>query len=386
MKGITWTQVAQYGVLIVAYLIPAIAIAWTLTGIPIPQLALTFGDIVPKLNELQVELGLKEYIQPFQNKTALDVFAITLALMVGTAGLPHVIIRFYTVSSVRAARFSAGWALLFIALLYTTAPAIAVFAKYNLLTSLNGKSMEEVHNFSWVNSWEGTGLLGFEDKNADGVLQFTGDKETSEITIDRDIIVLSTPEVAGLSPFIIALVAAGGLAAALSTASGLLLAMSSAISHDIYYRIINPDASEEQRVQMGRGMILVAVLIAGYFGINPPGFVAQVVAYAFGLAAASTFPIILLGIFDKRTNDKGAIAGMLVGLIFTMAYIIGVKVFDSGFWFMGISAEGIGAVGMILNLVTAFTVSRLTDPPPQEIQDLVESVRVPRGAGTASAH
>jgi cation/acetate symporter len=386
MKGITWTQVAQYCVLIVAYLIPAIAIAWTLTGIPIPQFALTFGDIVPKLNELQVELGLKEYIQPFQNKTALDVFAITLALMVGTAGLPHVIIRFYTVPSVRAARFSAGWALLFIALLYTTAPAIAVFAKYNLLTSLNGKSMEEVHNLSWVNSWEGTGLLGFEDKNADGVLQFTGDKETSEITIDRDIIVLSTPEVAGLSPFIIALVAAGGLAAALSTASGLLLAMSSAISHDIYYRIINPEASEELRVRVGRGMILVAVLIAGYFGINPPGFVAQVVAYAFGLAAASTFPIILLGIFDKRTNDKGAIAGMLIGLSFTMAYIIGVKVFDSGFWFMGISAEGIGAVGMILNLVTAFTVSRLTAPPPQEIQDLVESVRVPRGAGVASAH
>jgi cation/acetate symporter len=387
MKGITWTQVAQYGVLIIAYLIPAVAIAIVVTGIPIPQFAFTFGDIVPKLNAIQVDLGMKEYTQPFQSKPMLDVLAITVALMVGTAGLPHVITRFYTVPSVRSARYSAGWALLFIALLYTTAPAIAVFAKYNLINELNGKTIEQVHQLDWAVKWETTGLLKFEDKNGDGVLSMTGDKATTEIIIDRDIIVLSTPEVARLAPFVIALVAAGGLAAALSTASGLLLAMSSAISHDVYFRIFNPKATEKQRLLVGRIMIFVAIAIAGYFGINPPGFVAQVVALAFGLAAASTFPVILLGIFDKRTTSAGAIAGMLVGLSFTLFYIIGVKFFDMPFWFFGISGEGIGAVGMIFNLVVTYVVSRVTAAPPQEIQDLVESVRIPRGAAeVASVH
>ncbi|MGB0384230.1 MAG: sodium:solute symporter family protein [Ardenticatenaceae bacterium] len=386
MKGITWTQVAQYGVLIVAFLIPAVALSLRLTGIPIPQLALTFGDIIPKLNALQVDLGLVEYTQPFQTKDWQDVLAITIALMVGTAGLPHVIVRFYTVPDVRSARYSAGWALLFIAILYTTAPALAAIAKLNLLTTLNGKTSEEVHQLDWVNKWEATGLLGFEDKDGDGVLTFTSDAAANEIKIDRDIIVLSTPEVAGLAPFVIALVAAGGLAAALSTASGLLLAMSSAVSHDVYYRIINPNASEELRVQVGRGMIFVAILIAGYFGVNPPGFVAQVVALAFGLAASSTFPVILLGIFDKRANSEGAIAGMLVGLSFTLFYIFTIKALGWNFWILGISAEGIGTIGMILNLAVTYGVSRATEAPPQHIQDLVESVRVPRGAGAAAAH
>lgn len=386
MKGITWTQVAQYFILILAFMIPAVALATRLTGIPIPQLAFTFGDIVPRLNQLQTDLGLVEYTLPFQTKTAIDIFAITVALMVGTAGLPHVITRFYTVPDVRSARFSAGWALLFIALLYTTAPALAAFAKFNLLNELNGKTIDQVHELSWVNSWEQTGLLGFDDKDGDGILTFTSDADANEIKIDRDIIVLSTPEVAQLAPFVIALVAAGGLAAALSTASGLLLAMSSAVSHDIYYRIIDPKATEERRLQVARGMILIAILIAGYFGINPPGFVAQVVALAFGLAASSTFPVILLGIFDKRTNDKGAIAGMLVGLGFTLFYIITIKALGWDFWILGISAEGIGAIGMVLNLATAFIVSRQTEAPPLHIQELVEGVRVPRGAGAASAH
>ena len=386
MKGITWTQVAQYGVLILAYLIPAIAIANQVTGVPIPQISFTFTDIVPKLNQLQVDLGLVEYTQPFQSKPMLDVLAITVALMVGTAGLPHVITRFYTVPNVRAARYSAFWALFFIAILYTTAPAIAVFAKYNLLNTLNGKTVEEVQQYDWAVKWEQTGLLKFEDKNGDGVLTFTGQADTTEIVIDRDIIVLSTPEVAALAPWVVALVAAGGLAAALSTASGLLLAMSSAVSHDIYYRIFNPTATEGQRMLAGRSMILVAVLIAGYFGINPPGFVAQVVAMAFGLAAASNFPAILLGIFDKRMNSAGAIAGLAVGLTFTFAYIVGNKFFGMPAWFFGISAEGIGAVGMVLNLVVAFTVSRMTAPPPIEIQEMVENVRLPSGVSEAVAH
>lgn len=386
MKGITWTQVAQYCVLILAYLIPAFAIGSLVTGNPIPQLSFTFSDIVPKLNALQIELGLKEYVQPFQTKPMLDVLCITVALMVGTAGLPHVITRFYTVPSVRAARYSAFWALLFIAILYTTAPAIAAFAKYNLLTSLNNKTLDEVHQLEWAVKWEQTGLLKFEDKNGDGKLLFSGDAAATEITVDRDIMVLANPEIAQLAPWVIALVAAGGLAAALSTASGLLLAMSSAVSHDIYYRIINPNASESNRLTVGRVMILFAILVAGYFGINPPGFVAQVVAMAFGLAAASNFPAILLGIFDKRTNSTGAISGLVVGLAFTFYYIIANKFFGAPAWFLGISAEGIGAVGMVLNLVVTYTVSRMTAAPSKEIQDLVESVRVPRGAGTASSH
>ncbi|MEO8196142.1 MAG: sodium:solute symporter family protein [Thermoanaerobaculia bacterium] len=386
MKGITWTQVAQYVVLILAYLIPAWAISAKLTGNPVPQLSFTLSDITEKLNQIQLDLGFTEYTKPFQGRTMLDVFCITFALMVGTAGLPHIIVRFYTVPSVRAARYSAGWALLFIALLYTTAPALAAFARYNLVHTLHGANLEEVRTKEWVKSWEATGLLKFEDKNGDGVLQIAKDKDKNEVTIDRDIIVLSTPEVAGLAPWVIALVAAGGLAAALSTAAGLLLVISSSLAHDIYGKLINPTASEEKRLLIGRVMIFFAVVVAGYFGIKPPGFVAEVVAFAFGLAAASFFPIILLGIFDKRTNKAGAITGMILGIGFTGYYIIGNRFFGMPTWCFGISAQGIGTVGCLLNLVSTFVVSRLTAPPPQEIQDMVESVRVPRGAREAAAH
>ncbi len=385
MKGITWTQVAQYSILIVAYLIPAIAIAWQLTGNPIPQVAFTFSDIVDKLNAVQVDLGFQEYTQPFANKSMLDILMITVALMVGTAGLPHVIVRFYTVPNVRAARYSAGWALLFIAILYTTAPAVASFARYNLIDTLHDQKIEEVRQLDWVTKWENTGLLTLEDKNSDGVISLTPEEETSEITIDRDIIVLSTPEVAKLAPWVIALVAAGGLAAALSTASGLLLVISSSIAHDVYFRMINPNASESKRVFVGRLMVGFAIAIAGYFGINPPGFVAQVVAFAFGLAAASFFPIILLGIFDKRTNREGAIAGMVVGLLFTTIYIVGIKFGGMEPWLWGISAEGIGTIGMLLNLLVTLVVSRLTPPPPAEIQALVENLRTPGDATVALA-
>ncbi|WP_414563188.1 MULTISPECIES: sodium:solute symporter family protein [unclassified Anabaena] len=377
MKGITWTQVAQYGVLIFAYLIPAIAIAWLLTGNPVPQLAFTFSDIAVKLNQIQVDLGFQEYTQPFVNKSMLDVLFTTIALMVGTAGLPHIIVRFYTVPSVRAARFSAGWALLFIAILYTTAPALSMFARYNLIESLHNHTVTEVQQLDWATKWEKTGLLSFEDKNNDGRYQLTPSIDTNEIQIDRDIIVLSTPEVAKLAPWVIALVAAGGLAAALSTASGLLLVISSSVAHDIYYRILDANASEQKRVFVGRIMVGVSLVLAGYFGVNPPGFVSEVVAFAFGLAAASFFPVIFLGIFDKRTNSQGAIAGMLSGLIFTMIYIIGVKFAGMQPWFFGVSPEGIGTLGMLINFVVTLVVSRLTPPPPPEIQALVEDLRSP---------
>ena len=415
MKGITWTQVAQYLVLIVAYLIPAIAIAYMLTGNPIPQLAFTTSDIVSRLNQIQVELGFNEYTKPFTEKSMLDVLCITTALMVGTAGLPHVIVRFYTVPTVRAARYSAGWALLFIALLYTTAPALAAFARYNLLQSLEGARIEHIDepqagdtlpiydlvntdaqgrelDLAWVRQWQRTGLLTFEDKNGDGVLRLAKDPAVSEVKIDADIVVLSTPEVAGLAPWVIALVAAGGLAAALSTAAGLLLVISSSIAHDIYYRLINPEADEAHRVRVGRIMVIAAIIVAGYFGVNPPGFVGEVVAFAFGLAAASFFPIILLGIFDKRTNREGAIAGMLVGLIFTAAYILGTradKILPGveepffGTWLFGISAQGIGAVGMLLNFAVTLVVSRMTPPPPPEVQAMVDNVRTPDHPGRA---
>jgi cation/acetate symporter len=385
MKGITWTQVAQYFVLILAYMIPAGAIAWVLTGNPIPQFAFTFSDIVPRLNALQVDLGFQEYTRPFASKPMIDVVCITLALMAGTAGLPHIIVRFYTVPSVRAARYSAGWALLFIALLYTTAPALAAFARFNLINSLHDKSITEVQQLDWVAKWERTGLLKFDDKNGDGVVQLTPAAETSEIVVDRDIIVLSTPEVAGLAPWVVALMAAGGLAAALSTAAGLLLVISSSVAHDLYARLINPGASEKKRLLVGRVMVFVAVLVAGFFGIFPPAFVAQVVAYAFGLAAASFFPVILLGIFDRRTNREGAISGMAAGLAFTLIYITANKYFGMPAWF-GISAEGIGTIGMFLNLMVTYGVSRVTAPPPREIQEMVEAVRVPRGAGAAVEH
>lgn len=379
MKGITWTQVAQYTVLIFAYLIPAIAIALILTGNPVPQLAFGFSDIIDKLNQVQLDLGFAEYTQPFVDKSMLDVLFITIALMVGTAGLPHVIVRFYTVPSPRAARYSAGWALLFIAILYTTAPAVSAFARYNLIDSLHDKTIAQIQQLDWATKWSNTGLLGFEDKNGDGRITLTPDESTSEITIDRDIIVLSTPEVAQLAPWVIALVAAGGLAAALSTASGLLLVISSSIAHDVYYRIINPQASESQRVMVGRIMVGFAIAIAGYFGVNPPGFVAEVVAFAFGLAAASFFPVIILGIFDKRTNKEGAISGMIIGLAFTAFYIIGVKFYGMPTWFLGISPEGIGTVGMVLNFIVTYVISRLTPPPPLAVQEMVESLRSPSG-------
>ncbi|GIW27640.1 MAG: cation acetate symporter [Meiothermus sp.] len=405
MKGITWTQVAQYTVLIIAYLIPAVAIASILTGNPIPQLALTFSDITTRLNQLQVDLGFTQYTQPFQRFDMLNILLITACLMFGTAGLPHVIIRFYTVPTVKDARASAGWALLFIALLYTTAPAISVFARYNLINTLHGKTFEEVRQIDWVAKWEKTGLLRFVDKDNNGTITIAKGNafkfipgttrpdvnnpdttSANEVFINNDIIVLSTPEVAKLAPLIIALVAAGGLAAALSTASGLLIVISSALSHDLYYRIINPRASEGQRLLVARVGILLAVLIAGYFGQNPPGFIAQLVAFAFGLAASSFFPAILLGIFDKRTTREGAITGMIVGLVFTAFYIIGTSYFGMPRWFLGVSPEGIGTVGMLLNFVITYFVSRMTPEPPKEVQDLVESVRIPRGAKDAHYH
>jgi cation/acetate symporter len=377
MKGITWTQVAQYCVLIVAYLIPAIAISALLTGIIVPQLGFTFGDIIGRLNGIQTDLGFSEYTQPFANKSMLDVLFITLALMVGTAGLPHVIVRFYTVPDVRSARYSAGWALLLIAILYTTAPALASFARYNLINSINDNTVAEIRQLDWATKWEHTGLLSFDDKNADGRIQLTPDQATSEVKIDPDIIVLATPEVAKLAPWVIALVAVGGLAAALSTASGLLLVISSSIAHDVYYRMVDPHASEAKRLMVGRFMVGIAIILAGYFGINPPGFVAQVVAFAFGLAAASFFPAIILGIFDKRTNKEGAIAGMVVGLLFTLFYIAGVKFYGMPTWFFGVSPEGIGTLGMMINFVVTLVVSRLTPPPPAAIQALVEDLRDP---------
>ncbi|UOQ84346.1 sodium:solute symporter family protein [Gracilibacillus salinarum] len=383
MKGVTWTQAIQYFVIIIAFLIPAFAISFQLTGNPIPQLALTSSDIVERLGEIQIDLGMTEYMAPFTDLSLLNVFMITLALMAGTAGLPHVIVRFYTVKSVRAARWSAVWAIIFIGLLYLTAPAVGAFAKYNLIDTIADKPLEEVQNIDWVNKWEATGLLQLDDINGDGTVNFTGG-EDNEVVIDGDIIVLSTPEVAKLSPFIIALVAAGGLAAALSTASGLLITMTSAVSHDIYYRIFNKKASESQRLLVGRMTLLAALAVAAYVGINPPGFAGEVVALAFGLGAASLFPVILLGIFDKRMNKEGAVAGIITGLSFTLI-MIGAILSPSIFGteqpilnsFFGINAQGVGVVGMVLNFIVSFIVSRITPEPPQEIQELIENVRAP---------
>lgn len=389
MKSITWTQVAQYFVLIVAYLIPAIAISAKLTGSPLPQFSFAVSDIAMRLSDIQVELGLKNYMEPFQNLSKLNVFMIVAALMCGTAGLPHVITRFYTAKSVRAARWSGVWAIIFIALLYTSAPAIGMFAKYNLIDSLNNQPIEQVMEIEWVEKWEHTGLLKFEDKNGDGILQFSGDNSVNEVMIDKDIIVLSTPEVASLAPIVIALVAAGGVAAALSTASGLVLSMSSAVSHDLYYRIFRRSATERQRLRVARIMIVISIIIAGYFGIKPPGFVAEVVAIAFGLAASSLFPGIFLGIFSKRMNKQGAIAGMLSGLTFTLVTIVlirSVQILGTAkpiiTSFFGVEAMGIGTIGMVINFVVAFVVARLTTPPPKEIQELVENIRIPRELGS----
>jgi len=412
MKGITYTQVAQYCVLIFAYTVPAIFIAIQLSGNAIPQLA--FGSevggvsLLDKLDDIVTSLGFTQYTSG--EKSTIDVFCITLALMVGTAGLPHVIVRFFTVPKVRDARTSAGYALLFIAILYTTAPAVGAMARYNLINTIqpgdigatNGNLVYDERP-EWMHTWEETGLVGFEDKNGDGRIQYYNDAnpefkatadsygwQGNELTVDRDIIVLANPEIAGLPNWVIALVAAGGIAAALSTAAGLLLVISAAVSHDLIKGIFVPSISEKHELRAGRIAAAFAIVVAGYLGFDPPGWVAQVVAFAFGLAAASLFPAILLGIFYKRANKEGAIAGMLTGLIFTYGYI---EFFKGLFlkwagapwgdnvaanWLFGISPEGIGVIGMLLNFVVAITVSHMTSPPPDHIQHMVEHIRVPR--------
>ena len=384
MKGITYTQVAQYCVLIFAYTVPAIAIALLLTNNPIPQVAM--GDILPKLNAIQTDLGLSAYSSPFANLSMLNVVCIALCLMAGTAGLPHVIVRFYTVKSVKAARWSAFWALLFIAILYTTAPAVAMFAKYYILEQYNTLGAD-FQNLDWVQNWVSTGLITFPEGGPTSA-------ESLLSGINRDIIVLATPEIAGLPAFIVALVAAGGLAAALSTASGLLLVISSSLAHDIYGSILRPNATDKKKLFVGRMMIFLAVILAGILGIYPLGFVAEVVAFAFGLAAASFFPIIVLGIFWKRANKEGAITGMSLGLGFTFIMIVLMRaqnvipgmdepIIDS---FLGINAQGIGVVGMLLNFAATIGVSMLTSAPPQSIQDMVEEIRYPDEAPEALDH
>lgn len=391
MKGITYTQVAQYVILIFAFMVPAIFISIQLTGNPIPQLG--FGSTVTgsetylldKLNGLHVELGFAEYTSG--SKSMIDVFFITAALMVGTAGLPHVIVRFFTVPKVKDARLSAGYALVFIAILYTTAPAVAAFARTNLIETVSNNSYSSMPE--WFSNWEKTGLLTFDDKNDDGVIQYVADNERNELTIDRDIMVLANPEIAQLPNWVVALVAAGGLAAALSTAAGLLLVISSSVSHDLVKKQISPNMTDSTELWIARGSAFVAVVVAGYFGINPPGFVAAVVALAFGLAAASFFPAIILGIFYQRMNKQGAIAGMISGLSITLFYMITYKFnafgeTTSADWWFGISPEGFGTVGMIVNFIASFIVSSMTPPPPQHVMDIVDDIRFPRGAGTAT--
>jgi cation/acetate symporter len=418
MKGITYTQVAQYCVLILAYTVPAVFISLQMTGHVLPQLGLGSqlsdgsGYMLDRLNQVVTDLGFLEYTG--KSKSMIDTFAITLALMVGTAGLPHVIVRFFTVPKVRDARMSAGWALVFIAALYTVAPAVGAMARFNLTDTIqHGQVGSADGNLtydqrpSWFKRWEVTGLLKFQDKNGDGRIQYYNDKNSAfatkaaawgwkgnELTVNRDIMVLANPEIAGLPNWVIALVAAGGIAAALSTAAGLLLVISAGVSHDLLKGALMRNISEKQELMAGRIAAAFAILIAGYLGYNPPGFVAQVVAFAFGLAASSLFPVILMGIFSKTMNREGAIAGMLTGLIFTMGYILVFKgVFFTPLlpntpehWLFGISPEGIGSVGMVLNFIVAYGVAKVTQKPPVEIQEMVETIRLPRGASTATAH
>ena len=418
MKGITYTQVAQYVVLIIAYTIPAVFISIQLTGHPLPQTGLggTLNDgsgfLLDRLNTVVTDLGFAAYTAG--NKSTIDIFAITLALMVGTAGLPHVIVRFFTVPKVRDARSSAGWALVFIALLYTVAPGVGAMARYNLTTTIQtGQVGSPDGNLAfeqrpeWMQRWEKTGLLKFTDKNGDGRIQYYNDANKAfaekaagfgwkgnELTVDRDILVLANPEIAGLPNWVIALVAAGGIAAALSTAAGLLLVISSSISHDLLKGAFMPDISEKAELMAGRVAAAVAICIAGYLGYNPPGFVAEVVAFAFGLAAASLFPVIIMGIFSKTVTREGAIAGMLAGLGFTFGYILYFKgIFITPLaanipanWLFGISPEGIGVVGMAINFIVAFGVSKVTAPPPEEVQELIERIRQPSGAAAAHSH
>lgn len=394
MKGITYTQVAQYCVLIFAFMVPAIFISIQMTGNPIPQLG--FGSeladgsgayLLDKLDGLSTELGFGEYTEG--SKSMMDVFAITLALMVGTAGLPHVIVRFFTVKRVKDARKSAGIALLLIVLLYSTAPAVAAFARTNMIETVSNKPYADVPD--WFAKWETTGLIAFDDKNNDGLITYVANKEQNELVVDRDIMVLANPEIANLPNWVIALVAAGGLAAALSTAAGLLLVISASVSHDLIKKIINPKISEKGELVAARLSAVGAVCVAGYFGINPPGFVAAVVALAFGLAAASFFPAIILGIFYKRMNKEGAIAGMIVGITVMLLYMIKYKLGwfddvlpDKSEWWLGISPEGFGSIAMLLNFIVSITIMKFTPAPPDEVQNIVENIRIPSGAGEAS--
>lgn len=406
MKGITYTQIAQYCVLIFAYTIPAMFISLNLTGNPIPQLGLgstMVGSetyLLDRLDQVVTELGFSEYTTSVRlNMT--NMFAYTLSLMIGTAGLPHVIIRFFTVPKVKDARTSAGWALVFIAILYTTAPAVAGMARLNLMDTMEpskGEHLVYEERPQWFKNWEKTGLLKFEDKNGDGRIQYTSSTDTNEmVKVDNDIMVLANPEIAQLPNWVIALVAAGGLAAALSTAAGLLLAISSAISHDLLKGVIAPDISEKQELRASRIAMAVAIAGAGYLGYNPPDFAAGTVALAFGLAASSIFPALMMGIFSKRINKEGAVAGMIAGITVTLLYVFQHKgimfVADTAFlgemsanWFMGIEPNAFGAVGAVVNFAVAFVVSRVTAAPPQEVQDLVEHIRVPTGVAEASDH
>ena len=389
MKGITYTQVAQYCVLIFAFMVPAIFISFQMTGNPIPQLG--FGSelsdgsgmyLLDKLDGLNVELGFNEYTD--NTKSMLDIFAITLALMVGTAGLPHVIVRFFTVKKVKDARKSAGIALLLIVILYTTAPAVAAFARTNLIDSLSGIYYLDVPN--WFKTWESTGLISFVDLNSDGIINYSANINTNELIVDKDIMVLANPEIANLPNWVIALVAAGGLAAALSTAAGLLLVISASVSHDLIKKVINPQITEKGELLAARLSAFGAVLVAGYFGINPPGFVAAVVALAFGLAAASFFPAIILGIFYKKMNKEGAISGMIAGTLLMLFYMCKYKLgwFDAVIpsksdWLFGISPEGFGSVAMCVNFIVSLVVSKFTKPTPEHIKLLVEKIRIPSG-------
>ncbi|MDR9489585.1 MAG: sodium:solute symporter family protein [Spiribacter sp.] len=414
MKGITYTQIAQYCVMIFAYTVPAVFISLTITGNPLPQLGLggtvaSGGYVLETLDNILVDLGFSQYTM--MKGTTLNMFFLTMSLMIGTAGLPHVIVRFFTVPRVRDARLSAGWALVFIAILYTTAPAVGAMSFYNLINTVQpGEVGAEEGNLAyenvpdWFSRWEETGLLEFEDKNNDGRIQYYDDNNEAfadtaaeygwagnELTVDRDIMVLANPEIAQLPNWVIALTVAGGLAAALSTAAGLLMAISSAVSHDLIKGVINPGISEKGELLAARIAMAAAILVAGYLGLNPPGFAAQVVALAFGLAASSLFPVLMLGIFSRRMNSAGAMAGMLSGLSFTLIYVFVYKgwFFVPGtnmlpdtpeYWLMGIGPQSIGAVGAIINAIVALLVSRATAPPPVHIQELVESIRVPRAS------
>ena len=404
MKGITYTQVAQYCVLVFAYLVPAIFISMMATGHFFPQTGFgaTLSDgsgmyVLDKLDGLSTELGFGQYTEG--SKSMIDVFAITGALMVGTAGLPHVIVRFFTVPRVKDTRISAAWTLVFIAIVYTTAPAVASFARVNMIDTINGKDGSGTAYAdapAWIKNWERTGLITFNDKNGDGKMFYTSGKITdpnsaNEVNVDRDIMVLANPEIADLPAWVIALVAAGGIAAALSTTAGLLLVISTSVSHDLLKRTLKPDITDKQELLAARLAAMIAIVISAYFGINPPGFVASVVAFAFGLAAASFFPAIIMGIFSKKMNKEGAIAGMVTGITFTAAYIIYFKFVSPelnapAHWLFGISPEGIGLVGMIVNFVVAGIVLKLTAETPVEIQEMVEGIRNPKGSSAAHAH